>query len=245
MKWLRSGYFYIVLGVTTTIYTAKSFLWHYYAQFSAKGDPSDASHKVASRWARSIMCWTPGWTIQVTGEEHLPKLGQACVIVANHESGTDILAMYYLGIQFRWLAKKELFSYPLIGSSMKWAGYVPIVRTNTDSQRQALVTSAAWLKKGTPMFFFPEGTRSTTGTLKKFKKGAFKLAKDCTVPILPVCIKGAGNLLQKGTMIPHSATVYVKVLPQIAINEDESVENFANRVQNEISLHHDTLGNRA
>jgi len=242
MKWFRSGSFFAVVAVTTTYYTTMSGIAHYVSLFKGKHHPSNASHDVASRWARSIMRLTPGWKINVEGKENLPKFGEACVIVANHESATDILAMYYLGVQFRWLAKREIFKLPLIGNSMKWAGYVPIDRNDTDSHRKALRTSAEWLENGTPMFFFPEGTRSKTGKVKKFKRGAFKLASDCSASVLPVCIKGAGKLLQKGTMIPRPATVYVKVLPKITKNEDETVDQFTTRVQTTIEKHHSELG---
>jgi 1-acyl-sn-glycerol-3-phosphate acyltransferase len=139
------------------------------------------------------------------------------------------------------LAKKELFKIPFLGNSMTWAGYVPIDRAERESHRRALETSAQWLKKGIPMFFFPEGTRSSTGKVRSFKGGAFKLAQDCQVPILPICIKGAGNLLEKGGGRPRPATVQVKILPEVFPQPNETTDEFADRVQKQIVEHHSRL----
>jgi 1-acyl-sn-glycerol-3-phosphate acyltransferase len=234
---------FLAVAVSSTIYhSGMSAFVHYKNKLVNNPKTTHACHKVATKWAQTILNYTPGWEINISGQENLLSDGTPCVIVANHESSTDILAMYYLGVQFRWLAKKEIFSIPLVGKSMKWAGYVPLDRSSKESALDALKISADWLKSGTPMFFFPEGTRSTTGKVKKFKPGAFKLAIDCNVPIVPVVIKGAGNLLKKGSMQPNSATVLVKILPKITARTDETVEQFSLRTQEIISTEHSQLG---
>ncbi|MEZ4743977.1 MAG: lysophospholipid acyltransferase family protein [Bdellovibrionota bacterium] len=240
MKWIRAALFFVVVGLTTAYYTLKSLVVYYLGILLNKENLSKAPHEVATQWARSIMFLTPGWRIEVTGSEHLPPDGKAVVIVANHESATDILAMYYLGIQFRWLAKKEVFELPLIGKAMSLAGYVPIDRKDPDSHKEALAKSAEWLSKGIPMFFFPEGTRSDTGKVKKFKRGAFRLANENDVEVLPVCIKGAGRLLKKGTVFPCTAVVFVHILPMMKQRKNESTEEFAGRVQLEVEHCHNS-----
>jgi 1-acyl-sn-glycerol-3-phosphate acyltransferase len=241
MGLIATTYFWILVSTATFVFTCLNFLTVGFCKITGKLDTSLRIHKIASYWARTIMFLVPKWHINVEGRENLPGPGRACVIVANHESATDILAMYYLGIQFRWLAKKEIFKIPLLGISMKWAGYVPIDRNSRDSHRRALSTSADRLKAGIPMFFFPEGTRSTTGHVGKFKAGAFKLACDSNVPILPICIKGAGNLLEKGRGRPRAATVQVKILPEVISQPNENADDFANRVQKQIVEHHSLL----
>ena len=219
MKWFRSGLFYTVVWLVTPYYAIRSSI-AYYVDFLRGGKtPSNASHEVSTKWAKTIMRFTPGWKINIEGRENIPKSGKACVLVANHESAIDILVIYYLGIQFRWLAKKEIFKVPLIGWSMKLAGHIPIDRTIKDSHHQAFLKCEELLSSGTPVFFFPEGTRSKTGKIKKFKRGAFKLANDCSTSVLPICIKGAGNLLLKGTMSPNSGIVIVKILPEVDIEK--------------------------
>jgi 1-acyl-sn-glycerol-3-phosphate acyltransferase len=174
-------------------------------------------HSIASLWGRALVTLTPGWQVDVEGREHLPPTSPGSppvVIVANHESMADIWAMYYLGIQFRWLSKIEVFRVPMVGPAMRWANYVPIKRGDPTSHGQAMAESAARLREGLPMFFFPEGTRSTDGRVKDFKLGAFKLARDAQARILPVAIHGAGNLLPKGSGLPSlRARVRLRVLP--------------------------------
>ena len=139
----------------------------------------------------------PIWSLKIDGHKNIPQAGQSYIIVANHESATDILAIYQLGIQFRWLLKDSIFRLPLLNKALKWADYVPIQRGDKDSHQKALKHCQEHLKNRTPVLFFPEGTRSTTGSPKAFKTGAFHLAKQSNVPVLPIVLCGAGNLLQK------------------------------------------------
>ena len=144
---------------------------------------------------------TPGWSMQLIGNELLPPEGTPCVIVANHESATDILALYYLRRQFRWLSKEENFKFPLIGWGMRSAGYIPLKRGNKSSRR-ALKLCKENLRRQIPVLFFPEGTRSTLGYPKTFKPGAFKISQEMNLPVLPIVLKGAGKLLNKAAWPP-------------------------------------------
>ncbi len=210
------------------------------------GRPDDdrTAHKFASLWGRTIFTLIPGWKISITGKENLPADGKGYVIVANHESMSDILAMYYLGIQFRWLSKDAVFKYPLIGQAMRWAKYVPIVRGDRSSGHEAMQASREHLKRGIPMFFFPEGTRSIDGRIKEFKPGAFKLAQDEDVAILPVAIHGAMKLLPKHSLVPGKAHVHIKILPLIETPKKESLPDltpFAETVRERIIEAHTGL----
>jgi 1-acyl-sn-glycerol-3-phosphate acyltransferase len=174
-------------------------------------------HRGATMWGHSIIRLMPGWRVTVTGRELLIPDGQPSVIVANHESMADIWAMYYLGVQFRWLAKMAIFKLPIVGPVMRWAYYVPVERGNKGSGAEAMRLSAERLDKGLAMFFFPEGTRSEDGRIKPFKLGAFKLAQSAQVPVQPIALHGAGELLRKGSFVPNdSAHVQIKVLPALA-----------------------------
>jgi 1-acyl-sn-glycerol-3-phosphate acyltransferase len=103
---------------------------------------------------------------------------------------------------------------------MRWAGYVPIRRGDKDSHGVAMQAAKERLHAGIAMFFFPEGTRSVDGRIKEFKTGAFRLAVENNVPIVPIALKGAGNLLPKGSWKPGRAHVSIKVLPPIAPSAD-------------------------
>jgi len=185
----------------------------------------------------------PGWRVTVDGSEYLPQDGQPMVVVANHESMSDIWAMYYLGIQFRWLSKESVFKVPMVGQAMQWAHYVPIKRGSRESASMAMEESAARVRQGLSMFFFPEGTRSRDGVMKPFKSGAFKLAQNEQVPILPVAIHGAGDLLPKGSWMPGEARVRIKVLPPLPPPPpgDGNIDAFAASVRAQILAAHTEL----
>lgn len=207
--------------------------------------PKDGSpiHWIASLWGRTLMASMPGWQVHVEGQQHLPKRGKAVVMVANHESMTDIWAMYYLGVQFRWLSKDSIFRIPIIGTTMKWCGYVAVNRTSRESGSEAMRQSALRLAMGIPMFFFPEGTRSVDGKIKNFKLGAFKLAQNAGVPVLPIVIHGAGDLFAKGSMVPgKGARVHIKILnPVETPPKNTDLDQYAARIRQMIVEAHQEL----
>ena len=223
-------YYFIVMGFER--------LWFFLRR---KPYSNDAAHHVAARWGRALLRGIPGWDVEIQGEENLPAEKTPFVIVANHESGTDILAIYFLGIQFRWLSKHTVFDIPMVGSAMRAAGYVPIVRGDKSSHAKALKMSEDILKAGTPMLYFPEGTRSTSGRPKEFKTGAFRLAQKCGLPVLPIVLHGSGKLLKKKTICPNSATIKISILPFISPLPEESPSEFAQRVREKMLICHDEI----
>jgi 1-acyl-sn-glycerol-3-phosphate acyltransferase len=242
-KLLRTVYFWVTsTSVTLLLWVyalcCQSLVW--LNVLSRDGKPI---HKIAIIWGRSVMGLMPYWRVVIEGREHLPKDGQAVVMVANHESMTDIWAMYYLGVQFRWLSKDEVFKLPFIGQAMKWSGYVPVNRKNRESGAEAMRQSALRLAMGLPMFFFPEGTRSEDGKIKAFKLGAFKLAQGAGVPVLPIAIHGAGDLFAKGSLIPGSAAVVrIKILPpMMPPASDRECLAFAEQVRQLIIKSHESM----
>jgi 1-acyl-sn-glycerol-3-phosphate acyltransferase len=118
--------------------------------------------------------------------------------MANHQSDFDILiALAYIPVQFRWIAKKELFSIPVFGTAMKNAGYVEIDRHNREKSLQSIDEAALRIRSGKSIMTFPEGTRSREGEIKAFKQGAFHLAIKSGVPIVPVSIIGSDRIMPK------------------------------------------------
>ncbi|HQR30903.1 MAG TPA: 1-acylglycerol-3-phosphate O-acyltransferase, partial [Anaeromyxobacteraceae bacterium] len=125
----------------------------------------------------------------VTGRENLPWRG-AAVIVANHLSLADVIVLYGLFRPFKWVSKASVFRVPFLGWNMTLNGYVALVRGNADSVRKMLARCQELLAQGNPILLFPEGTRSATGELQPFKDGAFRLARDARVPVIPVVVSG-------------------------------------------------------
>jgi 1-acyl-sn-glycerol-3-phosphate acyltransferase len=226
--------YFWVMGLTVTIVLFTCAAIRHALTKIFKGDHAGRPvHAVASLWGRALIQLMPGWKVTIEGAEHIPPDGTPIVIVANHESMADIWAMYYLGIQFRWLSKKEVFKIPLIGHAMRWAEYVSVDRKSRESGAEAMRQSAARLKSGLAMFFFPEGTRSADGVIKEFKVGAFKLARDHQAPVLPIAIHGAGDLFPKGSALPgEHAHIRLRVLPLVeAPSPAEDLHAYADRVR--------------
>ncbi len=172
-------------------------------------------HKLASLWALSISKFNPWWKFKVRGRENLAAKGEVVIYVANHQSQADILALFILSTRFRWLSKASLFKIPIFGWGMSAVGYVPVDRSSKSSSERSIKLSARHLKNGTPMIFFPEGTRSKTGALGEFKTGAFRLAKSLNVPIVPITVDGCADMLPKGSIWPRVTKVTITVHPKI------------------------------
>ncbi|MFA5159104.1 MAG: lysophospholipid acyltransferase family protein [Candidatus Omnitrophota bacterium] len=194
-------------------------------------------HQNSIRWARSIIGFSPIWRIVVIGREHLQK-GKHYIIVANHQSLLDILAVCAaLPINFKFLAKRELFQIPFMGWSMAAAGYVPVDRGSHKSGREAIHRITRVLKKSVSVLLFPEGTRSPDGKIHAFKMGAFKLARDNNVEILPVVIDGTGQALPKRSwFIKKKSTFIVLVGKPVSLEDfaDGSVEEAKEKIRHEM-----------
>ncbi|MFZ0612716.1 MAG: lysophospholipid acyltransferase family protein [Desulfobacterales bacterium] len=197
------------------------------ALFSRTGN---LAHRIARLWARSIL-WVSGIDVTVSGgsaiDRRLPY-----IFMANHQSNFDIpVLLAHLPVQFRWLAKAELFRIPVFGRAMRGCGYISIDRFNRDSAFQSLSQAAATIKNGTSVLIFPEGTRSPDATIRPFKKGPFVLAVDAGVPIVPVVICGTWSIMPKNRRIIKPCRVTLDILPPVATSgygrntKDELMEN--------------------
>jgi 1-acyl-sn-glycerol-3-phosphate acyltransferase len=152
-----------------------------------------AYHRIACAWS-STSLWMAGVTVEVTGQEHIPE-NVPVIFMSNHQSNFDILALYQaIPWKFSWIAKEELFSYPVFGHSMRRAGYIPLDRSDGRKSLKSMIAAAARINQGNSVVIFPEGTRSEDGALIPFKKGAFLLAEKANVPIVPVSISGSGEI---------------------------------------------------
>jgi 1-acyl-sn-glycerol-3-phosphate acyltransferase len=174
----------------------------------------DGAHLVGRLWARSILFLTRV-KVSVKGLEHIdPRVPY--LYMANHQSMFDILSLLaYLPVQFRWLAKKELFHIPVFGYSMARAGYISIDRSDRRSAHKSLLEAARKIAGGVSVVIFPEGSRSTDGRIRPFKAGGFHLAIRSGRPIVPVVISGAREVMPKGRLRIRPGHIYVSVNPPI------------------------------
>lgn len=201
--------FIIVYVILATIVMAALVI--IVAFFSRDGN---APHLVARAWARSIL-FVSGIQVQVNGLENL-NLGGSCILMPNHQSNYDIpVLLGCLPIQFRWLAKAELFKIPIFGRGMRGCGYISIDRSNRKSAFQSLGEAASRIRDGVSVLIFPEGTRSRDGKILPFKKGGFVLSVDAGVPIVPIVIFNTGFIMPKGRLLIKARPVRMDILEPI------------------------------
>ncbi len=196
-------------------------------------------HQNSIRWSRTIIALSSIWRLEVTGLEHLRK-GKHYIIIANHQSMLDILAVCAaLPLNFKFLAKRELFQIPFMGWAMASAGYVPVDRASHKSGREAARRIALVLQKNVSVLLFPEGTRSPDGKIQTFKMGAFKLARDNKVEILPVVVDGTGQALPKKSWFIRKRSTFV-----VSIGKPVSLDDFADASMDEAKekIRHEMTG---
>ena len=173
---------------------------------------------------------------KVEGIENLDPKG-TYVMVLNHNSMVDILSIYNLPLVFKWVSKKEVYRIPIVGRLLLAHGDIVINRASTKEAMQLVHTRGKeWLAKGASVAIFPEGTRSKDGEIHNFKAGAFILAKDAEVPILPIVLEGTDRVARKGFFMNWSNRITIKILPPVS--KQDVVERPIKEVMAEV---HDSM----
>jgi len=175
--------------------------------FTSSGRPG---YVIARAWA-----WVCSWMLGVTASLHSADkavAGTSYVITPNHQSNADILALIcMLPTPYRWVIKKELLKIPVFGSALGRTGAVSLDRSNTAQSVERLRKSVDKLKGGWSLLIYPEGTRTRDGNVQPFKKGAFMLAVNTGIPILPVTVNGAFKVLPKSAYLPIPGHVAITI----------------------------------
>jgi 1-acyl-sn-glycerol-3-phosphate acyltransferase len=162
---------------------------------------------------RALIRVYPLWHVTVEGS--LPPPPQTYVVVPNHQSLVDALAVACLPANLKWIGKRSAFQLPWLGWAFRLAGYVPVLRGEKADGRRALATLRRYLASGIPVGLFAEGTRSRDGQLKDFKAGPFKLAIEAGVPVIPVAISGAGMAMPADQAWIRPSRIAVRILEPI------------------------------
>ena len=168
-------------------------------------------------WSQ-LTCYIFLLPVKVYGREKLHK-HTSYVFVPNHQGAFDIFLIYgFLGRNFKWLMKKSLRKIPFVGKACESAGHIFVDRSNTKKMLRTIRQAERSLTNGVSLVVFPEGTRTLTGHLGHFKRGAFQLADDLQLAVVPVTINGSFDILpHNGKWIHrHSMilTIHDPILPQ-------------------------------
>jgi len=162
------------------------------------------------------------------------------MVVSNHQSQLDILVAFRLFFPFKWVSKAEVFKLPFIGWNMVLNRYIKLKRGDKESIAEMMIECEKTISKGNSVYFFPEGTRSSSGLVKEFKTGAFILAHKMKIPILPIVINGSKNALPKHSLNFHGKhRISIEVLDELPYEsfKQQSVEETAQKARKIIIEH--------
>ena len=201
---IYSTFIFIPLAIVATIITCLSII----IMTPIAGD-AKWGYYPGRVWGR-IMCAIALTRVKIKGNENIdPK--KSYIFVANHQSMFDIFLIYgYLNTKFKWIMKMELRRTPIFGKACESMGHIFVDRSSPIRAQKSLETAKSRLLQGNnSIFLFPEGTRSANGKIGRFKRGAFTIARDLHLPIIPVTISGAHNVLPKNGwfIIPGTITM--------------------------------------
>ncbi len=185
--------------------------------------PFDKPRRVVHSISRAIcMCFwlvPPTWRRTILGREKIDSK-TSYVIVINHNSMADIISLYFLPLNFRWVSKREVFRMPYIGPLLTIHGDIAIDRgRGAEAMRKVVEDGKLWVSRGASIAMFPEGTRSKTGEIQRFKMGAFALAKEAGVAILPVVLDGTRDVVKKNYLFNWRNHLKISVLDPIPAEE--------------------------
>jgi 1-acyl-sn-glycerol-3-phosphate acyltransferase len=172
--------------------------------------------RMTRAWAR-IALWASGSDAVLHGVEHVTP-GEPFILVANHVSWFDIFAIAAkLPVDYHFVAKKELERIPVFGLAWRVAGHISIDRSNRDSAARSLRKAGEQMREQkSVVVIFAEGTRSRSGRLLPFKKGAFVLSQETGIPIIPTIVTGSYDIMRPDTFLVRPATIHVYFEPPVA-----------------------------
>ncbi len=193
---------------------------------SARGGlTEEVANERLTWWAHRVVAHA-GARVRVQGLANRDE-GRAYVIMSNHQSNFDVPTLFYaLGAQMRMVGKKELFDVPLFGPAMRRAGFVAVDRKDHARAIASMERVRESVLRGMSIYMAPEGTRSVTGELQKFKKGGFLVAQQTGTPILPITLRGTRDVLPSHSAVPiRGVDVDVVVHPAIEVPREEDAKH--------------------
>lgn len=183
---------------------------------------------VPVKWWGRVMCWLTMVRVEVRGRENIDAKG-SYVFVANHQGAYDIFAIYArLGHNFRWMMKKDLEKIPLVGWACKRIGQVFVDNRTPRGIAETMRAAERLMAHGMSIVVFPEGSRTFTGRVGKFKRGAFVLSTEFGFPVVPVTIDGAYGVMPRTARIPRYGRIVLTIHKAIPASEPDIIERSRN-----------------
>jgi 1-acyl-sn-glycerol-3-phosphate acyltransferase len=231
-----AAFWAFLLGSSAVLFFVAALVWAVTAPFDRR---KVALHRFTCWWASLYTRINPLWPVTVVGRERI-RDDRAAMIVANHLSFLDILVLFRLSRHFKWVSKVENFRVPFVGWNMWLNGYIPLRRGDRQSVLAMLERCRRTLAAGSSVMMFPEGTRSQDGQMRPFKPGAFSLAIELQVPLIPIALEGTSDALPKrGFILRGRHPITVTVLEPIEPEEfgDRDASALADHVRDLIGAH--------
>jgi 1-acyl-sn-glycerol-3-phosphate acyltransferase len=211
---LFTAFYWFFVGLTAIfLYAVAVIIWLVTMPFDRN---RTILHRYTCWWAVLYLRFLPGCRIRVENREKMQP-GVGYVLVANHQSMADIMALSALAVPFKWVSKKEAFRLPFIGWNMYLNNYVCVDRGNVRSVRGTMDACRSWLERGVPVMMFPEGHRSPDGEIHDFHGGAFKLAVDSAAPVLPIVVNGTRPIYTGMKVHPFPGVITIRILDPIPV----------------------------
>jgi 1-acyl-sn-glycerol-3-phosphate acyltransferase len=171
-------------------------------------------------WSR-LACYLALCPVKVRGREHINRK-QSYVFVANHQGAFDIFLIYgFLGAPVKWLMKVGLAKLPFVGVACRAAGFIFVDNSTPKAATRSVKEAEQALKKGYCVCVFPEGSRTETGKMARFKKGAFQMALDLRLPVIPITLNGPYNVLPIGSLNVNRHRMEMIIHPSISTDETD------------------------
>jgi 1-acyl-sn-glycerol-3-phosphate acyltransferase len=201
---------------------------------------SDPNREIVGRFQRRSAALAarlnPFWDFRAIDRAH-PDPSRPHLFVANHKSLADVFLLAMLPWEMKFLSKESVFKIPLLGWQMRVSRDIPIERGNKESAKRAMEAMRDRLVRGSSVIVFPEGTRSPDGSIAPFREGAFRLAIELGVDVVPLAVAGTENTLPKHSLVFRPTSASVTALPPVPVAGLTAADapELAERVRGEIA----------